>query len=308
MTGGAGFIGSHLTETLVHRGDQVRVVDDLSTGCLGNLEGVSGEIEFTKGDIRDQALISELLRGVEYVFHQAAFVSVPLSLEQPDFCFDVNVRGTAQLMSAAREAGVKRMVIASSAAVYGNSQELPLQESSRVDPLSPYAVSKRVGELYAKIYSKGLGLNVVALRYFNVFGPRQSPTSDYAAVIPKFIQRFSNNQPPVIFGDGNQTRDFIYVKDIVKANLLAAEAEQAPGQALNVCSGEATSLLALAAALGTIFNSKQKAVHQKQRPGDINRSVGDPSLAAEVLKFQPDMSLSQGLQETVFWMITQKKT
>ena len=298
VTGGAGFIGSHIVEALLGRGDQVRVLDDFSSGKKENLSDVLEEIELITGDICDQDILNSSVSGIDQIFHQAAFVSVPMSIENPQLCFDVNVKGTIQLLSAARDAGVKRVVIASSAAVYGDNMQIPLKEDTSLHPKSPYATSKQVGELYATLYSKLLGLDVVALRYFNVYGPRQNPDSDYAAVIPIFIKTIQNNQLPVIYGDGLQTRDFIHVKDVAVANLLAAEASKASGQVINICSGKETSILDL---LNTLFRIKNIDLQPKftaERPGDIYRSIGDPSKAREVLGFKQSIDLVQGLTIT----------
>jgi len=302
VTGGAGFIGSHLTEALVDRGDHVVVLDNLSTGKRQHLSAVDKQIDFQRGDIRDQPLLESLLQGVELVFHQAAFVSVPLSLEEPDECFAVNTAGTVNLISAARKAGVRRLVIASSAAVYGDEQQVPLGEKALPRPLSPYAASKAAGEIYAGMNQAAFDFEIVALRYFNVYGPRQSPDSDYAAAIPIFIDRLLDRQSPVIFGDGGQTRDFVYVRDVVRANLLAADIEAAAGRTLNICSGEETSILQLVELLEEILNSDPGIRYGEERPGDIYRSVGDPARAVEILGFRPQVSLRQGLKETASWM------
>ena len=302
VTGGAGFIGSHIVDSLVKRGDQVRVLDDLSSGKKENLTDVLDEIEWITGDICDQDVLISVLADIDYVFHQAAFVSVPMSIENPQLCFDVNVNGTIRLLSAARDAGVKRAVIASSAAVYGDNKNLPLKEDSSLYPKSPYATSKQVGELYTTLYSELLGLEVVALRYFNVYGPRQNPDSDYAAVIPIFIKAIQNGQIPVIHGDGGQTRDFIHVNDIVLANLLAAEAPEAPGQVINICSGKETSILDLLNIILEINHLNLQPEFAAARPGDIYRSIGDPGKAKDVLGFEQSIDLVQGLQFTISGM------
>jgi len=302
VTGGAGFIGSHIVERLLERGDEVRVLDNFTTGKEENLKDFRGEIDLIKGDLREQADLLKAIQDIEYVFHQAAFVSVPLSMKDPEECFEVNVNGTIKLLSAAKESGVKRVVLASSAAVYGDSPAVPLAEDAQLDPLSPYAASKRVGEIYTKIYSDLLNLDVVALRYFNVYGPRQNPQSDYAAVIPIFIKKILAGEKPVIYGDGGQSRDFIYIDDIVRANLLAAESTQAAGRAVNICSGTEINLLQLVAHLSIIFNREVQPGFEKERPGDIYRSSGDPALARDILEFKPKMDLETGLRKTVSWM------
>jgi UDP-glucose 4-epimerase len=302
VTGGAGFIGSHLVRALLARGDKVRVLDNFSTGKAENLAGLQGALEILEGDIRDAALVNEAVRGVEVIFHEAAFVSVPLSMETPLPCFETNVRGTEILLEAARHAEVRRVVLASSAAVYGDSDLLPLREDSPLHPLSPYAVSKRVDELYAALYTEAFGLEVVALRYFNVFGPRQSPNSAYAAAVPIFTRRMLEGIAPTVFGDGRQTRDLIYAGDVARANLLAADAKDAPGKILNICTGRETRLLDLLDALKGILPDAPPPEFAPPRAGDIYRSVGSPSLAKRILGFRAKISLEEGLRETVAWM------
>jgi len=302
VTGGAGFIGSHIVEGLLEHGDEVRVLDNFSTGKEENLKDFQGEIDLIKGDLCEQTDLLKAIQDIEYIFHQAAFVSVPLSMEDPEGCFEVNVNGTIKLLSAAKESGVKRVVLASSAAVYGDNPAVPLAEDAQLDPLSPYAASKRVGEIYTKIYSDLLNLDVVALRYFNVYGPKQNPQSDYAAVIPIFIKKILAGEKPVIYGDGEQSRDFIYIDDIVRANLLAAESIQAPGRILNICSGTEINLLQLVDNLSIIFNRAVQPGFERERPGDIYRSSGDPTLARDILEFKPQMDLETGLRKTVSWM------
>jgi UDP-glucose 4-epimerase len=302
VTGGAGFIGSHIVEGLLERGDEVCVLDNFSTGKEENLKDFQGEIDLIKGDLREQTDLLKAIQDIEYIFHQAAFVSVPLSMEDPEECFEVNVNGTIKLLSAANESGVKRVVMASSAAVYGDNPAVPLTEDAQLDPLSPYAASKRVGEIYTKIYSDLLDLDVVALRYFNVYGPRQNPQSDYAAVIPIFIKKILAGEKPVIYGDGGQSRDFIYIDDIVRANLLAAESTQAAGRVVNICSGTEINLLQLVENLSTIFSREVQPNFERERPGDIYRSSGDPTLARDILEFKPQMDLETGLRKTVSWM------
>ncbi|OQY36149.1 MAG: LPS biosynthesis protein WbpP [Anaerolineaceae bacterium 4572_5.1] len=306
VTGGAGFIGSAITRALLERGDNVRVLDNFSTGKRENLSSIASKIELIEGDIRDTSLVAQAVRDVDYIFHQAAFVSVPLSLEDPAKCFDVNVAGTLNVLSAAQRARVKRVVLASSAAVYGDTPHMPLTEESRLTSLSPYAAAKRTTETYADLYTRALGLDVVALRYFNVYGPRQSPASDYAAAIPIFIHRLLAGETPTIYGDGYQSRDFVFVEDVARANLLAAEAENAPGQAFNICTGEEITVIDLVEALRAIVPHSPEPKFAPERPGDIYRSVGDASLAASVLGFQPQISLAEGFAKTVNW--TKSKT
>ncbi|HZD58744.1 MAG TPA: SDR family oxidoreductase [Anaerolineales bacterium] len=302
VTGGAGFIGSHLVRGLLARGDAVRVLDNFSTGRIENLSQLDGSLEIIEADLRDDSKVAHAVRGVDYIFHQAAFVSVPQSMQEPGTCFAVNVSGTLNLLEAARKAGVKQVVLASSAAVYGESRALPLKENATLGVLSPYAASKQVNEIYAGLYTRGFGLPVVALRYFNVFGPRQSPESDYAAAIPIFIRRLLDGRAPTIFGDGEQSRDFIFVGDVVRANLLAAENPQAAGGVFNICTGQEISILDLVNTLSKIIPGAPPPKLGPPRPGDIYRSLGDPGQAAEVLEFRPEVSLSEGLTQTVEWM------
>ncbi len=303
VTGGAGFIGSHLVEELLRRGEAVRVLDNFSTGRRENLEALSGRLEVLEGDLRDPARLAEAVNGVELVFHQAAFVSVPQSMQDPETCFAVNAAGSVALLEAARRAGVRKVVLASSTAVYGDPQEFPIGEQTPLHPLSPYAVSKQVNELYARLYTQAFGLPVVALRYFNVYGPRQRPDSDYAAAIPIFVRRLVSGQAVTIYGDGRQSRDFIFVKDVVRANLLAADCEAAAGEALNVCTGLEVRLLDLLEELNELAPGGPQVRFSDPRPGDIYRSVGDPQKAARLLGFHAETPLADGLKQTVEWMV-----
>ena len=302
VTGGGGFIGSHLVDALLARGDNVRVLDNFSTGKLKNLQHNLDKIELITGDLRDSVILSKAVQGVDLIFHQAAFVSVPQSMEDPESCFDINVNGTGKLLAAARAADVKRVVLASSAAVYGENEAVPLLEDEEPEPLSPYAASKTINEIYARLFTRNLGLDVVALRYFNVYGPRQNPASDYAAVIPIFIKKLEDEDEPIIFGDGLQTRDFVYIADVVQANLMAAASEEAPGEVFNICSGQEISLLELLDILSTLYNRIIQPDFQEARSGDIYRSLGDPNKAREILGFSPGSSIVDGLNATAAWM------
>jgi nucleoside-diphosphate-sugar epimerase len=302
VTGGAGFIGSHLVRALLARGDRVRVLDNFSTGKDENLSGLAGPLEILRGDLRDPACVRQAVQEIDTIFHQAAFVSVPKSMQEPQTCFEINVQGTLNLLEGARKANTKQVVLASSAAVYGESQRLPLVEQTDLQTLSPYAASKQVTEIYAGVYARAYGLPVIALRYFNVYGPRQSPDSDYAAAIPIFIRRMLDDEAPTVYGDGYQRRDFVYVKDVVRANLLAAEAPEAAGQAFNVCSGKETSLIDLLEVLAEVLPGSPPPQFAPPRSGDIYRSLGDPSLAVRTLGFTAETSLADGLAETVAWM------
>jgi nucleoside-diphosphate-sugar epimerase len=307
VTGGAGFIGSHIVQTLLEQGTSVRVLDNFSTGKRENLEELrqrfdGNRLEVLEGDVRDASRVEEALRGVEVIFHEAAFVSVPQSMDEPQNCFDVNITGTSLLFDSARKAGVRRAVVASSAAVYGDSEALPLIEETPLQPKSPYAVSKRVKEMYAELFTSSFGFDVVALRYFNVYGPRQRPDSMYAAAVPIFARRLLELKPVTIFGDGGQTRDLINVRDVVRANLIASEHPDAAGKIFNVCTGIETRLLDLLDVMYQLLPNSPSHQFAPPRAGDIYRSVGSPQKAAEVIGFQSQVSLVDGLKEVVDWM------
>ena len=303
VTGGAGFIGSHIVRALLAEGWRVRVLDDFSSGRRENLAGLAGaRLEVQEGDLRDPQALRAALRGVAVVFHEAAFVSVPASMEDPLTCHDINDTGTARLLESARQAGVARVVLASSAAVYGNSTAFPLREDQPPRPLSPYAATKAANELFARLYTTAFDLPVTALRYFNVYGPRQRPDSPYAAAIPIFARRMLAGQPPIVFGDGGQRRDFVFVGDVAQANLRAAESEAAAGEAINICTGREVTLLELIATLQELIPGAPAPVFAPPRPGDIYRSVGDPTKAAQLLGFRPQTPLREGLAEVVTWM------
>ncbi|HMU91971.1 MAG TPA: NAD-dependent epimerase/dehydratase family protein [Anaerolineales bacterium] len=304
VTGGAGFIGSHIVQALLKQGDKVRVFDNFSSGKRENLKGL--DVEVIEGDLRDASRVAEAVRGMDIVFHEAAFVSVPESMEKPQECFDVNVTGTSILFEAARKAGVRRAVIASSAAVYGDSTAMPLVEDTPLRQLSPYATSKRVDEKYAQLFTEFFGFDVVALRYFNVYGPRQRPDSMYAAAVPIFIRRILDNKPITIFGDGGQSRDLVNVRDVVQANLLASQHPAAPGQIFNVCTGVETRLLDLLDILYELFPNAPRHVHAEPRAGDIYRSIGTPKKIMDTLGFKPQVTLADGLHEAVEEMRGQK--
>jgi nucleoside-diphosphate-sugar epimerase len=252
--------------------------------------------------VRDASRVTEAVRGVDIIFHEAAFVSVPQSMDEPQNCLDVNVSGTSLLFEAARKAGVRRAVVASSAAVYGDADALPLMEETPLQPKSPYAVSKRVKEMYAELFTNSFGFDVVALRYFNVYGPRQRPDSMYAAAVPIFARRLLDNRPVTIFGDGGQTRDLINVHDIVRANLVASEHPRAAGKVFNICTGVETRLLDLLDILYELLPNAPTHEFAAPRPGDIYRSVGSPQKAAGVMGFRAEVSLADGLQEVIEWM------
>ena len=284
---------------MLERGDHVRVLDNFSTGKRENLAGL--DIELIEADLRDASRVTQACRGVETVFHQAAFVSVPQSMKEPVDCFDVNVTGTASLLQAAHKYGVRRVVFASSAAVYGDSDAYPLSEETPLRPLSPYAASKSVDEIYGQLYTTSFGLEVVGLRYFNVYGPRQSPDSQYAAAVPIFIRRLLENKPITIFGDGGQTRDLIFVGDVARANLMAAAHPSAPGRVFNICTGQETRINDLIEILQDLFPSAPMPEFAEPRAGDIYRSIGSPQKAADLLGFRAGVSLAEGLRQTVEW-------
>ncbi|MFO3796086.1 MAG: SDR family oxidoreductase [Anaerolineales bacterium] len=298
VTGGAGFIGSHLVRLLLKQGVNVRVLDNFSSGHRTNLPLSHPRLQVLEGDIRNLQMVQQAVQETDFIFHLAAFVSVPKSLEAPLTCLDVNVNGTATLLEAARRSGVRRVVLASSAAVYGDAAELPLREETPPRPRSPYATSKLVNELYADLYTQ-MGLEVVALRFFNVYGPRQNPNSDYAAAIPRFISRLLNGDEIVIFGDGNQTRDLIYVEDVAYALWLAAERPNVAGRLFNICTGRETRLLEVVETLYRLLSPQRPHRFAAPRPGDIYRSVGNPQRAASELGFRAAVSLEEGLRQTV---------
>ncbi len=307
VTGGAGFIGSHIVEELLLSGASVRVLDNFSSGRRENLvfqqaNETEGGLEILEGDLRDTSVVNAAVRGVDLVFHLAAFVSVAQSMSEPQNCFDVNVTGTIGLLEAARREGVRKVVLSSSTAVYGDTDRFPTNEETPLQPVSPYALSKQVNELYARLYTHTFHLPVVALRYFNVYGPRQRPDSDYAAAIPIFVRHLVKGDTITIYGDGKQSRDFIFVKDVVRANLQAAEA-QAAGEAFNICTGHETTIMDLLEELSEVSSRQPNVRFGEARPGDIYRSVGDPKKACGELGFQARTSLAEGLQRTVQWMM-----
>jgi UDP-glucose 4-epimerase len=299
VTGGAGFIGSHLVEALLARGDCVRVLDNLSTGHLENLAGVQDKIELIEGDIRDDPVVQAALAGVDQVFHLAALVSVPESMAKPVETELINAVGALNILQAAKAAGVRRVILSSTCAVYGDEPTLPKTESSPSCPQSPYAISKLTAETYCRLFHHSFGLETVRLRYFNVFGPRQDPSSAYSGVISIFVDKLGTGAVPAIFGDGEQTRDFVFVEDVVQANLLAATVPQAPGHVFNIGSGRQVSINQLFAALCDIFDQDAKPAYSPPRPGDILHSYADPSLAHAVLGWSAHVSFEEGLRRLV---------
>ena len=307
VTGGAGFIGSHLAEELASRGYYVVILDDLSTGRTENIEVLlqNKDVQFVQGSITNLPLLHKLFQGVESVFHQAAIPSVPRSIENPLLSHEVNVTGTLNVLLAARDNHVKKVIYASSSSVYGDTPTLPKREDMPPNPQSPYAVTKLAGEYYCRAFQEVYGLPSVCLRYFNVYGPRQDPNSQYAAVIPRFISRVSQGEPPVIYGDGEQTRDFTFVRDAVEANILAAESE-ATG-VFNTGRGEKISINQLAELIITLAGSNLKPVHSTPRPGDIGHSLADIS-KAKAFGYTPRYDLEQGLRKLLLCLLREKTT
>jgi len=301
VTGGAGFIGSHIAETLVKRGEPVRVLDNLLTGNKENLAGFLPRIEFIEGDIRDLETCRRAVEGVEHVLHQAALPSVPRSVEDPLLTNAINITGTLNLMLAARDAGVKSFVQASSSSVYGDDAAPRKLEGREGKPLSPYAISKLVNEKYARVFHDLFGFQAVSLRYFNVFGPRQEPLSQYAAVIPLFITKVLKGESPTIFGDGRQSRDFTFVDNVVEGNILAALSGKGGGEAINIACGERVTVNALLDAVNEVLGKNVEAVHADPRPGDILHSTADGRKARRVLGFEPRISFLDGLKATCAW-------
>ncbi|MBS1787378.1 MAG: SDR family oxidoreductase [Acidobacteria bacterium] len=301
VTGGAGFIGSHIAEALVNRGDRVRVLDNLMTGKRENLTHLTGKIEFIEADIRDYTAIRQAAEGVNVIFHEAAIPSVPRSVADPQLSHDVNVNGTFNVLMAARDAGVRRLVFAASSSAYGDTEVLPKTETMMPNPLSPYAAAKLVGELYCQTFTRVYGLETVALRYFNVFGPRQDPTSPYSGVISKFVTSLLNNEAPTIFGDGEQSRDFTYIANVVDANLRAAEAPEANGHVMNLGIGERITLNQLLDELQKIIGTNLKPKYEETRAGDVRHSLADIARAERLLGYRPLVGFAEGLKYTVDW-------
>jgi UDP-glucose 4-epimerase len=296
VTGGAGFIGSNLVRALLEQGDDVRVLDNFSTGRRPNFDGVEEDIEVVEGELRSYERVHNAVRGTELVFHLGALPSVPRSVHDPLTTSAVNIEGTLNVLLAARDEGIRRVVFASSSSVYGNTDTLPRAEVQAVAPLSPYAVAKLAAESYCLSFHRVYGLETVALRYFNVFGPRQDPLSQYSAVVPLFVRAIAEGRAVGIHGDGNQVRDFTYVGNVVAANLLAAEADGAAGRVLNVATGEGVSVNGLADAIGRVLGRNVERDYLPERPGDVRDSWADVSAAAETLGWRPTVGLEEGLE------------
>ena len=299
VTGGAGFIGSHIAEALLGAGESVRIFDNLATGRESNLAALERRAQFVQGDLRDLASVRAAMQGVEVVFHQGALASVPRSIADPIGSLETNINGTQNVLLAARDSGVRRVVYASSSSVYGNTPTLPKREDMPTHPMSPYAVQKLSGELLCGVFTRIYGLETVALRYFNVFGPRQDPASEYAAVIPRFLTALIEKRPPIVFGNGEQTRDFTYIANVVQANLLAASSPDALGYALNIGCGEQISLNTVLRLAGEVLGVTVNADYREPRPGDVRDSCADINLAQRLLGYRPSVSFHAGLARTL---------
>lgn len=306
VTGGAGFIGSHVVEALLGQGEQVKVLDNFFTGRRENLADLEGKLELICGDVRDYATVKEAVAGVDYVLHLAAIPSVIRSVEDPLLTNQVNVEGTLNLLQASRESSVKRVIYASSSSIYGNSPELPRREEMSPSPLSPYSLQKLVGENYCSLFYQLYSRETVVLRYFNVYGPRQDPSSPYSGVISRFIMALLSGEPPVIYGDGEQTRDFSFVVDVAWATIVAARAPDISGGVFNIASGQAYSLHQLLAILQQETGSSRPPVYKETRPGDVRHSLGSIARAKAALGFDPKFSFQEGLKRTVEWYRSQR--
>jgi nucleoside-diphosphate-sugar epimerase len=301
VTGGAGFIGSNICEALVKRGNRVRVIDNLSTGNRANLAHLGSGVEIIEADLADWEPVTRALAGAAVVFHEAAIPSVPRSILEPRLSHRANVEGTFNLLMAAHENGVRRVVYAASSSAYGETETLPKVEDMLPQPLSPYAAGKLFGEYYCQVFTRVYGLETVALRYFNVFGPRQDPASQYSGVISRFVTALLNGESPVIYGDGEQSRDFTFVANVVAANLKAAESPEANGQVINIGNGQRITLNRLLAELQQALGTKIEPRYESQRAGDVRHSLADISRARALLDYQPLFGLEDGLKLTVDW-------
>ena len=301
VTGGAGFVGSSIAETLLRKGERVRILDDFSTGKWSNLEGFRDDVEVVEGDLRDPGALARAVKGCDVVYQQAALRSVPRSIDDPRANNDVNVTGILNLLIAAKEAGVRRVVYASSSSVYGDDPTLPKLEDQTPRPISPYAATKIMGEYYCRIYSQLYGLETVSLRYFNVFGPRQDPESRYAAVVPRFITAALAGEPLEVHGDGLQSRDFTYIDNVVSANLLAGDVPGAVGEAFNIACGARFSLLDTVAAIEKGLGHPVKREHIESRAGDVKHTLADIGKARRLLGYEPEVAFDDGMARTVAW-------
>ena len=302
VTGGAGFIGSHIVDKLIELGAEVTVIDDLSEGKLDNLSQVKGKIKFVKGSILDLNLLEKEFKGSDFVSHQAAKRSVPESVENPDPYNEINVVGHLRVLQAAKESGVKRLVFASSSAVYGDTGKFPQEETDYPKPISPYAITKLTGEHYCSMFSELYGMECVSLRYFNVFGPRQDPNTQYASVIPKFILSVLKKKQPTIYWDGEQTRDFVYVENVANANVLALTSKnKVGGEVMNICSGKGTKVNEILKQINGGLKTDIKAKFEPRRPGDVKDTKGSLEKAKKLIGFDAGISFEQGLKKTIEW-------
>jgi nucleoside-diphosphate-sugar epimerase len=301
VTGGAGFIGSHLVEYLHERGEEVRVLDNFSAGKMENIEPFLEDIDLISGDVRNREVCEEAVQGVDFVLHQAAVCSVPKSVEDPIATNETNVNGTLNILIAAKEAGIKRVICASSSSVYGESEVLPKVETMNANPTSPYGVTKYIQENYCRVFCGIYGLETVCLRYFNIYGSRQDPYSPYAAVIPSFIRRLLRGESPTIYGDGEQTRDFTYVSDCVQANWKACHAEGIEGRVFNIATGTRISINQLYRTLLHLLNKEREPIYEDPRQGDIKHSLADITLAKVKMDYSPQFDIERGLKRCLPW-------
>lgn len=301
VTGGAGFIGSHIADGMMKRGIETRILDNFSTGKRENIEGMDG-VEIIEGDIRDLELVREATDGVDLVFHQGALASVADSFNDPAYANSVNIDGTLNVLTAARDAGVQKVIFAGSSSAYGDSEVMPKEETMRENPISPYAVTKMAGEKYFSVFSKAYGLDTVVLRYFNVFGPRQDPSSPYSGVISLFITKLLAGERPAIFGDGEQTRDFVFVENVVMANIFASVSRVGGGEVFNVAAGETVTVNELFRTVQEMTGAEAiRPIYREARKGDIRHSVADTSKARQALGYWPVVGFREGLKRTIDW-------
>lgn len=308
VTGGAGFIGSNIAEGLLAKRHKVRILDDFSTGKMEHIKSFLNKIELVRGDIRSEKDLKKALKGIDYVFHEAALRSVPRSVDDPLSTNDVNITGTLKLLINAKAAGVKRVVYASSSSAYGDSKKLPQSEDHTPSPISPYATAKLAAEHYCMVFAKTFGLETVALRYFNVFGPRQDPESKYAAVIPKFIEAAFDGTTVEIHGDGKQSRDFTFIDNVVDANILAALTPKISGQVFNIACNESYSVLDIARSIEKVIGKKLSIVHTPPRAGDVRRTCADISKAKRLMHYSPKIQFHEGIKKTVEWFVKEQRS
>ncbi len=307
VTGGAGFIGSHIATALVERGDNVAVLDNLSTGRQENLEHLGDRVTFYEGCLLDRDIVEQALDGVEVIYHQAALASVPRSVKEPLETNAACVTGTLNLLDAARQAGVRRFVYAGSSSAYGDQPNMSKRETDLPSPLSPYAAAKLAGELYCQSFTATYGFETVVIRYFNVFGPRQDPNSEYSAVIPIFVTKMVKGERPTIYGDGKQSRDFTYIDNVVQGNLAAADATEAVGHSINVACGSQTSLLQLVAAINEVLGTKIEPIFEESRAGDVRESLADITAARALLDYEPQIDFDEGLRYSIEYYLSLTK-